>query len=350
MNISLDRPLRYSLITLLLIGLQPDTTGLASQTARAAAPAPTHIARQAVSSRFARPVLAFYYTWYHTETWCRCQMSDLPVTRYDSSDAATIDRQIGQAAQAGITGFITSWPGPSNTQDDNLAKLLVRAAGFQRKTGTHFVSSLYYESDADAIRNNLTGAMRYAINHYTADPHFFHWQGKPVIFIWHPIENGRTLSTWSTLRQRVDPAHHLLWLAEGTDTSLLSVFDGLHLFSAAYWGLLDHTIGSVDQSFRARINAYNSAHGTHKLWIAGVQPGYDDTRVPGRVGTYRVPRNNGATYQASWQGAISSRPDWISVNTFNEWFEGSMIEPGTRYGSLYLSLTGQYSALWRRRQ
>jgi hypothetical protein len=73
------------------------------------------------------------------------------------------------------------------------------------------------------------------------------------------------------------------------------------------------------------------------------------TRVPGRVGTYRVPRNNGATYRASWQGAISSRPDWISVSTFNEWFEGSMIEPGTRYGSLYLTLTGQYSALWRRR-
>jgi hypothetical protein len=137
-------------------------------------------------------------------------------------------------------------------------------------------------------------------------------------------------------------------LAEGTDVSLLSVFDGLHLFSAAYWGLLNGTIGSVDQSFRARIDAYNAAHRTHRIWAAGVQAGYDDTRVPGRTGTYRVPRKKGATYRASWQGAMSSRPEWITISTFNEWFEGSMIEPSVSYGNRYLALTKQYSAQWRR--
>ncbi|GAC1635902.1 MAG: hypothetical protein NVS4B2_23770 [Chloroflexota bacterium] len=345
LNRRTERRRRSSVISLVFAGLL-----LAFPTMPAAAPVTVHASQRALSPLFSRPVLAFYYSWYHHGTWCRCQMSDVPVAAYDSSDDQTIDRQIAQAARAGITGFITSWAGPGNTQDENMAKLLVRAAAYQHKTGTHFVSSLYFESDADAIRNDLTGAMRYAIEHYTTNPHFFHWQGKPVIFIWHPIGNGRTLSTWSALRQRLDPAHHVLWMAEGTDTGLLRVFDGLHLFSAAYWGLLDKTISGVDQSFRTRINAYNAAHGTHGLWIAGVQAGYDDTRVPGRTGTYIVPRNNGATYRASWLGALSSRPDWITISTFNEWFEGSMIEPSARYKTLYLTLTAQYSAAWRRQR
>jgi hypothetical protein len=190
--------------------------------------------------------------------------------------------------------------------------------------------------------------MQYAIRHYTADPHFFRWHGKPVIFIWHPIGNGRTLSTWAALRRQVDPGHHLIWSAEGTDVSLLTVFDGLHLFSAAYWALLDGTISGVDRGFRSRIDAYNAAHGTHRIWTAGVQPGADDTRIPGRANPHRVPRDNGATYRASWLGAMHSAPDWITITSFNEWFEGTMIEPSLTYGNLYLSLTRQLSRQWRR--
>jgi hypothetical protein len=129
--------------------------------------------------------------------------------------------------------------------------------------------------------------------------------------------------------------------------SLLSVFDGIHLFSAAYWGLLDGTIGRIDAAFRARISAYSAAHHVQRVWAAGVEPGYDDTRVPGRRGAYRVPRRTGATYRQSWQAAIASRPDWITVTSWNEWFEGAMIEPSRTYGSRYLNLTRQYAALWR---
>src|SRR5579872_7101977 len=65
----------------------------------------------AVTPSEKKPVLAFYYAWYHPSTWCRCTMSNLPPSRYDSGDPATLERQIDQASRAGITGFITSWPG-----------------------------------------------------------------------------------------------------------------------------------------------------------------------------------------------------------------------------------------------
>jgi Glycosyl hydrolase family 99 len=291
------------------------------------------------------PVLAFYYPWYSTSSWCSCTMSDLPTILYNSSDDSTIERQVTWAANAGITGFISSWWGAGDPTDKNFAKLLAHAATLEAKTGYHFASTIYFESDAPALSgtSNIVNALRYVIVNYSNDPHFFRWHGKPVIFFWDPLGNGRTLSTWASIRSQVDPTNAMIWSAEGTNTSLLSVFDGLHLFSAAYWGILNGDITAVDQGFRSKIDAYNQAHSTQKIWAAGVLPGYDDTRIPGRTGTYVVPRNNGATYNESWTGAITSNPDWITITSFNEWFEGSMIEPSIHYGNLYLDITQQFT-------
>ncbi len=276
-------------------------------------------------------------------------MSDLPTIKYDSSADATIDRQLTEAAQAGITGFISSWWGPGDVTDNNFVKLLAHAAMLQTTTGYPFASSIYFEGDAPAFNSSakIVSALRYAIARYGNDPHFFHWHDKPVFFFWHPLGNNRTLADWSAIRRQVDPNNQTVWSAEGVDSNLLSVFDGIHLFSAAYWGIQHNNITAVDQGFRAQIDAYNTANHTQKIWAAGVLPGMDDTRVPGRTGTIVVARNNGATYRSSWSGALASSPDWITITSFNEWFEGSMIEPSVTYGTQYLTLTHQFTQQWQ---
>ncbi|MBE3560361.1 MAG: hypothetical protein IMW89_14220 [Ktedonobacteraceae bacterium] len=305
---------------------------------------------QTATKQNSRPVLASYYMWYTTSTWSASQMSDLPTIKYNSSDDATIDRQLAWASQAGITGFISSWWGPGDTTDKNFARLLSRSATLEQQTGTRFTSTIYLESNAAGLNSTdkIVNALRYLMAHYGSDSHFFHWQGKPVIFIWDPLGQGRTLDQWAAIRQQADPGNQMLWSAEGVNTDLLRVFDGLHLFSAGYWGIKNNTMPAVDNGFRTKIDAYNNAHNTRKIWAAGVLPGYDDTRVPGRTGAYTVPRNNGATYTTSWQAAIGSRPDWITITSFNEWFEGSQIEPGTSYNMQYLNLTRQFARQWRR--
>ena len=85
-----------------------------------------------------RPVLAFYYMWYTPQTWCLCHMSDLPTTHYFSTDDATIGRQVSQAANAGITGFISSWWGQGSMTDHNFARLLAHSATLEQTTGQHF--------------------------------------------------------------------------------------------------------------------------------------------------------------------------------------------------------------------
>jgi hypothetical protein len=298
-----------------------------------------------------RPVLAFYYMWYKPSTWCLCQMSDMPTDKYNSNDDSTIARQVKEAAGAGITGFIASWWGPGDNSDKNFVKLLAQSANFERSTGYHFTSAVYIENSADALHgtDQMINGLQYVIAHYANSPYYFHWRGKPVIFFTSPIPgDGRSLSTWASIRSQVDPNDQTIWSAEGVDVSVLSVFDGIHLFSAGYWGILGGNMAAVDQEFSNKVAAYNAAHHTQKIWAAGVLPGYNDTRVPGRTGTYVVPRNDGATYHISWDSAMASNPEWITITTFNEWFEGAMIEPSVTYGNMYLNLTLQYVNEWRR--
>ena len=295
-----------------------------------------------------RPVLAFYYPWYTTSTWCICHMSDLPTIRYNSSDDATFDRQLNWASSAGITGFISSWWGQGDTTDKNFARLLAHSAQLSASTGYPFASTIYFESDAPALQgaSTIVRQLRYVLSQYSSDPYFFHWHGKPVLFFWDPLGNGRTLSEWASIRHSVDPHNNTIWSAEGVNINLLSVFDGIHLFSGGYWGIQHGTMPAVDQGFRNQINAYNKAHHTQKIWAAGVVPGFNDTKVPGRKGTFIVPRNNGATYKTSWSAALTSSPDWITITSFNEWFEGSMLEPSVTYNTLYLSITEGYAKKW----
>lgn len=315
-------------------------------------PTPSPMPATAISTTHnsgSRPVLAFYYPWYSTSTWCSCQMSDLPTIQYNSSDVSTIDRQLTWAMQAGITGFISSWWGQGDATDKNFATLLAQTPIIEKNTGDPFNSTIYFESDAPAFTSEsaIVNGLRYMLATYSNNSSFFHWQGKPVIFFWDPLGHGRTLAEWAAIRSQIDPNDQTIWSAEGVDISMLSVFDGIHLFSGGYWGLQQGNMAAVDESFRAKVDTYNQANHTQKIWAAGVIPGYNDTRIPGRTGTYIVSRNNGATYQESWQGAMVSNPDWITITSFNEWFEGSMIEPSVTYNMLYLNLTQQLTQQWR---
>jgi hypothetical protein len=296
-----------------------------------------------------RPVLAFYYMWYHQSDWSLSRMSDLPTIRYNSSDDVTIDRQLTWAANAGITGFISSWWGPGDQTDQNFKKLLTHSATLEDRTHQHFASTLYFECDSPRLNStsSIVNGLRYLSRNVSSDPHFFHWQGKPVFFFWKPLDQGRTLAQWAAIRKAVDPRHQMIWSAEGVDLSLLNVFDGIHLFSAGYWGLVNNNMKEVDQGLHTRIEIYSRTHHTHKIWAAGVEPGYDDTRLSTRAFTYRLLRQNGSLYTTSWTAAMASQPDWITITSFNEWFEGAMIEPSVTYSNQYLLLTQQFIRHWR---
>ena len=148
----------------------------------------------------------------------------------------------------------------------------------------------------------------------------------------------------SSIRSQVDPASSAIWVAEGVDADLLTVFDGHYLYSNTWNPPADLT--ATDQKFAGLVNGMRQSTGVPKLWVATVMPGYNDVRVrPG--GGFVRDREDGAYYAQSWQAAISSLPNWIVITSFNEWPEGTYIEPSAAIGDKYIGLTAGWSSQFK---
>jgi glycoprotein endo-alpha-1,2-mannosidase len=70
-----------------------------------------------------------------------------------------------------------------------------------------------------------------------------------------------------------------------------------------------------------------------------VGPGYQATAATGD--TRVKPRLNGGTYDSMWRAANDAGADIVTITSYNEWSEGTQIEPAGR-GGRYLSYDGAY--------
>ncbi len=152
-----------------------------------------------------------------------------------------------------------------------------------------------------------------------------------------------------------DPNNTQIWSVDTTDARYLDVFDTLHLFSAAKWrarGIDDvnaqqRGLIQEDAKWHGIVNSYNQQHNTARTWTAGVFPGWDERKAPGHPEKNYIERKNGTLYEASWCAAIASEPEWITITSYNEWLEGSQLEPSVTYGNKYLDLTKYWAAKYK---
>ena len=86
-----------------------------------------------------------------------------------------------------------------------------------------------------------------------------------------------------------------------------------------------YTYDTVTYGARVLARLCNEAHAARLLCAPSVGPGYDARRA---VGDPRVkPRRHGETYDAMWHAALAAGADRITITSFNEWQEGTQIEP-----------------------
>lgn len=301
-----------------------------------------------------RLVLASYLTWYDGDGWDDCNISagDRPAEPYSSDDAAAISRHVQQALGAGIDGFLLHWFAPGERTDANMAQLLAQSGGTGFQSSVVFLRHLWHGSPAPS-EDSLSESLAYLINTYGSHPNFLRLDGKPVIFFadMQRVPGGNPVEVWRAIRNRVDPDHQTWWIAEGLDPSYLSVFDGLYVYKITH--ATDPTCYTKAGRWAEWVHSAEQTYGSPKLWIGTISPGYDDTRA-GCKDDARVPsaaqrreRDSGSFYRATYEAAAASGPDWLLVQSFNEWVEGTYVEPSAQYGDLYLQLTRELAAAFK---
>ena len=309
-------------------------------------------------------VLAFYYGWYGSPAvsggWRHWKDVDPAGKRiadsthfpafdaYDSHDPAILDRQAALAHNACISGFIASWWGQGSFEDKGMPLLLAAA-------GRHGLTvSAYYEkidgNDAAARARAAAADLDYLLRRYGADKAWLKADGKPVIFVYGRALKELPAAEWREVLARVRRNHPggAVFIADTRNADLAAVFDG-----TSSYNITGQTQRKTPDEARrwARAAFANWVKGTPagKISTVTVIPGYDDRAVNRKPPRPVTNRWDGEIYRALWREAIAAGPDWVLITSWNEWHEGSEIEPSVEYGSLFLNETTAFACGFVRR-
>jgi len=252
---------------------------------------------------------------------------------YNSQDRVVLQRQIQDARNLGIHGFVVNWYGPRHNFEDR-AYLAMQQEAAQRD----FHVALMYDEDADdpgRSTDQTIADLQYAFDRYIgpqADPSrsaYLRYSGRPVIFLF-PKSGG---TDWARVRQAVSqwPEPPLL-LMKDVRMDAANAFDGFYAWvqpGAAGWANDGSNWG---RDYLDNFYSTMSAKLPDKLAVGAAWPGFNDARASWSRNR-RMDARCGRTFEDSlrvFRRYFSPQKPlpFLMIVTWNDYEEGTAIERG----------------------
>ncbi|MGC8742377.1 MAG: DUF5010 domain-containing protein [Verrucomicrobiia bacterium] len=93
--------------------------------------------------------------------------------------------------------------------------------------------------------------------------------------------------------------------------------------------------------------AWGGALGLKNPGVASLGPGYDHSAVPGRQPLI-VQRENGKFYEQQWLKFLRRPSNFVMVETWNEFHEGTDVCESKEYGRQYIQITKKYADMFKK--
>jgi hypothetical protein len=274
-------------------------------------------------------VAAFFYPWYGTPGvdgaylhWDQNGLTPPDVVAaafyparglYSSSDASVLATQMREIRSAGIDEVVTSWWGTGSTEDARLPAVLAAAREQGLTVAAHVEP--YGGRTAESVAADVLRLRELGV----ADFYVYGAQMIPA-------------ADWAAVADSLPPDIRLFAQTGLAGFAAAGRFDGFYTYDTLVFRA--HAFDRLCKQARKQ----------GLLCAPSVGPGYDARRA---VGDMRVKlRRDGRTYDSMWGAAIRARADLVTITSYNEWHEGSQIEPAA-VRDTYLDYEGAWGRTGR---
>ncbi len=240
---------------------------------------------------------AHYAPNYPNSTW------DPSTMLYDSGDVDLLRWQDKLMAQSGLDIAISSWWGIGDSTDD----LLLPSARICKSVQW----CIYYEMEAyaDPSALQIFTDLKWVIDRLGPTKNYAKVDGKWLVFVYIAFEPG-TAERWRQAKQMLHDQGYDIYInayGSGSPLDMPDPWDAIHVYNPTQRQTLTQTIPAGDDS-------------------ASVSPGYWVTDAA------PVLSRDLEAFQNAWEQTVTeaAQSRFLLIETWNEWHEGSCIEPGQR--------------------